>query len=120
MQMIMESGQPTPEFRDMVADTVQQWLKHEEQVGNRTQWLVTAVQDRDGNETYWGLIDIVNTPREDLFIVIEQRFYCAYRTLGERNLLGMGLIDVRSVIGGVKVDLRDHLPPTPPPNEPLY
>ena len=96
--LIEADGMPTPELRSMIASAVTSWIEYDRKAERRTQWLITAVQDRDGNDTYWGLIDVVNTPQEDIYLAVEQRFYCAYRTIGEERLVGMGLIDAETVL----------------------
>lgn len=108
--MIDETGEPTPSFRSMISDTVENWIKHDDQLGNHTQFIVTAVQEKDGRRSYWGLIDVQETPKEDLFVEIERRFYCAYRTIGEDNIHGFGIMDVLAVL--------DRVPLPRPPQEP--
>lgn len=107
MNMIEDDGRPTPDFEHMVETTVKSWLAHDKLLGNKTDFIVMAVQERDGRKSFWGLIDVPNTPEEDLYVEMERRFYCAVRTLGEKQVFGLGILDIRAVLA------RSELPDPP-------
>lgn len=97
-EMLTEDGHPTPQFKEMISATVADWIRHDDVMGNKTQFLVMAIQEFDGRKSYWGMIDLKDTPQEDLYVEIERRFYCAYRTIGQNKIHGLGLLDVQAVL----------------------
>ena len=98
-KLISKSGDPTPEFLAMIEGTVTGWLKKYHSLPVKPEFFVVAVRSENRTTSYWGLIDMLTTPEEDLYIEFERRFYCAYRTLGEHTLVGMGIFDIDYITG---------------------
>lgn len=95
--LINADGSMSPYFRQLVQTTVDTWIEADDKTGNNTRFLVTAVMDLHGKDSYWGIINVKDTPREDLYVEIERRFYCGYRTVGVDKVIGMSLLDIRSL-----------------------
>lgn len=96
--MIDPMGQPTPEFCRMVETTIKMWIGYEKNQQVKTEFVVMSAQDKEGRISYWGVIDVPATPQEDLFVEIERRFYCAYRTIGQFDVVAVGILDINAVI----------------------
>lgn len=101
--MIGRDGVPTPEFEEMIAATINSWIRHEEERADDTQFIVVAVQEKDGRKSYWGMVDVPNTPREDLYVEIKRRLYAAYRMIGQDKIHGFGILDVLAVLDRVEL-----------------
>ena len=103
-QMILENGRPSNQFKAMIHGMVEAWIQHEKRSPEPSQFIVISVQERDGRVSYWGLIDAQTTPEEDLYVEVERRAYCGYRTIGQEKIWGCGMLDIFSVLD------RDPLP----------
>ena len=101
--LIEPNGDPSPELQDMVYATVEEWIAKDDELGNKTQFIVVAVAHKDGKKSYWGMIDVPATPREDLYIMIMQRVYAGFRSLDPGEAIGFGLLDHRVVTGRVDI-----------------
>lgn len=96
--MIYPDGSMSVEFRELVSGTVDYWRKSiQEPDIKKPEFIVVGVkelprtEDDPGRVSYWGIVDVVNTPLEDLYIEIERRFYCAFRTVGQHVITDLRL-----------------------------
>ncbi|MBI5117604.1 hypothetical protein HZA56_14095 [Candidatus Poribacteria bacterium] len=99
--LIEPNGDPSPEFQDAVYQTVEDWIKRDDELGNRTQFIVVGIVEGDGRKSYWGVIDVPNTPREDLYITVMKRVYAGWRSTDHPT--GWGILDWRVVVDRVEI-----------------
>lgn len=103
--MIDPSGRKTPDFVDVVSDTVGTWIKENKKFNNPSTFVVMVAQEHDGRASYWGVIDVILTPEEDLYVEMEKRFYCALRTIGQDQVAGIGILDIRAVMDRIELPI---------------
>lgn len=105
MGLIEPDGQPSELLESMVEGMVKGLLDGRKKVSSPPDFFVCAVQDKDGKTSYWGVIDLAETPEEDVYIQVQWRFYCAARTLGQKNIRGFGFVDVQSMLDRVPIPI---------------
>lgn len=98
IRMMDDDNQPTPHFQRIVEDIVRNTLTIRKQVPTAGDFFCPAVCNKDGNVSYWGVLDFGEIPEEDYYIEAERRFYSATQCLGEENITGFGLVGMPAVI----------------------
>lgn len=101
--VLEQNGDPSPEFQDEVYSTVEQWIATDDQLGNKTQFIVIGVAHKNGSRSYWGVIDVPSTPREDLYIEVMKRVYAGFRSSDPGDCIGWGIMDWRVVINRTEI-----------------
>lgn len=106
---LIDPGGATQKFDDMVNNMVEGFKAnwhHVRSMQGYSGFYVPTVTVKNGQISYWGILDIENMAEEDIYIEVWRRFFSAVDHLGERNITGFGIVDLNLIVQVVPKTFR--------------